>query len=91
MLGATNRSIAGAVGPQFDTVRVRFDWPRVFHAPLDQRSYDDAGPGAGDPAHELAILLDVAADPYRRAIQALRDVRHLLPPEGVAIVDAALI
>ncbi len=24
------------------------------------------------------------------ALQALRDVRHLLPPEGVAIVDAVL-
>ena len=27
---------------------------------------------------------------YSRALQALRDVRHLLPCEGVAIVDAVL-
>ncbi len=27
---------------------------------------------------------------YALVTQALRDVRHLLPPEGVAIVDAAL-
>jgi len=27
---------------------------------------------------------------YARALQALRDVRHLLPCEGVAIVDAVL-
>jgi hypothetical protein len=37
-----------------------------------------------DPANELAILLAEVADPYERAVQALRDVRHLLPPEGVA-------
>jgi hypothetical protein len=29
-------------------------------------------------------------DTYERALQALRDVRHLLPPEGVGIVDAVL-
>ena len=29
-------------------------------------------------------------DSYARAIQALRDVRHLLPREGVAIVDRVL-
>ena len=32
---------------------------------------------------------DLAAD-YARLAQALRDVRHLLPPEGVVIVDDAL-
>jgi hypothetical protein len=31
----------------------------------------------------------LAAD-HARVTQALRDVRHLLPPEGVAIVDEAL-
>jgi len=34
-------------------------------------------------------IRDLAAD-YARVAQALRDVRHLLPPEGVAMVDAAL-
>jgi hypothetical protein len=29
-------------------------------------------------------------DPYERALQALRDVRHMLPAGGIAIVDAAL-
>jgi hypothetical protein len=29
-------------------------------------------------------------DAHERALQALRDVRHLLPPEGVGIVDAVL-
>ncbi len=30
------------------------------------------------------------AETYARALQALRDVRHLLPREGVAIVDEVL-
>src|SRR5579871_6215841 len=30
------------------------------------------------------------APEHARVVQALRDVRHLLPPEGVAIVDQAL-
>lgn len=35
--------------------------------------------------HTLSRVTDLA-----RLIQALRDVRHLLPPEGVAVVDRAL-
>jgi hypothetical protein len=31
-----------------------------------------------------------AAEDYRRAVQALRDVRHMLPPEGIAVVDVIL-
>jgi hypothetical protein len=38
---------------------------------------------------EHAVTHGLAAD-HARITQALRDVRHLLPPEGVAIVDAAL-
>ena len=36
-----------------------------------------------------AYTSGLAAD-HARVTQALRDVRHLLPPEGVAIVDEAL-
>ena len=36
-----------------------------------------------------AYTPDLAAD-HARVTQALRDVRHMLPPEGVAIVDEAL-
>ncbi|MGC1386734.1 MAG: hypothetical protein WA807_01865 [Steroidobacteraceae bacterium] len=45
---------------------------------------------SNDPAGEQAYSLRGTACPDERAIQALRDVRHLLPPEGVAIVDAVL-
>ena len=90
MFSATSHSTARGVQPMFETVQVHFDWPQVFHPRESNRAYDDADLVASDPAHELAILLGGAAHPYERAIQALRDVRHLLPPEGVAIVDAAL-
>jgi hypothetical protein len=90
MFSAISRSTARAVHPMFETVQVQFDWPQVFQPRVTNRAYDGPELSASDPAHELAILLGGAADPYERAIQALRDVRHLLPPEGVAIVDAAL-
>jgi hypothetical protein len=38
---------------------------------------------------EHAGTTSLAAD-HARVTQALRDVRHLLPPDGIAIVDAAL-
>lgn len=40
-----------------------------------------------DAAKESQILLGAVTEAYERAIQALRDVRHLLPPDGVAVVD----
>jgi hypothetical protein len=39
---------------------------------------------------EIAALLGGMLGACERAVQALRDVRHLLPPDGVAIVDAVL-
>ncbi len=81
MFNQTNHASANALHPMFETVQVQFDWPQVFQT-SELRS--------DDPESELAILSGGVAGPHRRAIQALRDVRHLLPPEGVAIVDAAL-
>jgi hypothetical protein len=89
MLSGTARSPATATVPMLDTVRIEFDWPQVFQSRVRERPLDDADTG-GDPEKELAILMGTTAGPYERAIQALRDVRHLLPPEGVAIIDAAL-
>ncbi len=49
----------------------------------------------GDPCHPHATARRggvpfESIDDYRRAVQALCDVRHMLPPDGVAIVDAVL-
>ena len=49
----------------------------------------------GDSCHTQAATRDgglptEAAADYRRAVQALRDVRHMLPPDGIAIVDVIL-
>jgi hypothetical protein len=66
----------------------------------DAKNHDEAAPRMRDD-QELssdaetrlleghAYTPSLAAD-HARVIQALRDVRHLLPPEGVAIVDDAL-
>ncbi|MGO9038830.1 MAG: hypothetical protein ACLPX1_14125 [Steroidobacteraceae bacterium] len=81
MFNETNYASANALHPMFETVRVQFDWPQVFRT-SELRS--------NDPAGEQAFSLRGIAYPHERAIQALRDVRHLLPPEGVAIVDAVL-
>ena len=89
MLRGANHSIATAALPVFETVQVQFDWPQVFPTPVTRHAYSHCDLGR-EPENELAILLGGMADPYQRALQALRDVRHLLPPEGVAIVDAAL-
>ena len=90
MISATSHSAARASHPMFESVQVQFDWPRVFQPSATRLSYDDTKLCASDAAHELAILSGGPAHRYERVIQALRDVRHLLPPEGVAIVDAAL-
>jgi hypothetical protein len=39
---------------------------------------------------EIPLALDKMPDRYLQAVQALRDVRHMLPSAGVAIVDAVL-
>jgi hypothetical protein len=39
---------------------------------------------------DFARLLRDLMDAYGRAVQCLRDVRHQLPPAGVATVDAVL-
>jgi hypothetical protein len=90
MFNVTNHASARALRPMFEAVQIQFDWPQVFRTPVTKRSCDKADLLSGDPANELAILLGEVTDPYERAVQALRDVRHLLPSEGVAIVDAVL-
>jgi hypothetical protein len=47
-----------------------------------------SGPDEAGPMPVTEDIPDLGA--YARAIQALRDVRHLLPREGVAIVDKVL-
>jgi hypothetical protein len=74
----------------FEVVQIHFDWEQVFQTSMTKRLPDKADLGSNDTANEFAVLLGGVADACERAVQALRDVRHLLPPEGVAIVDAVL-
>lgn len=39
---------------------------------------------------EIPVFRNPRPTGYDRALQALRDVRHMLPAKGVAIVDAVL-
>lgn len=66
----------------------------------DAKNHGEAGPRTRDEQdfscdtearspEGCACTSSLAAD-HARVTQALRDVRHLLPPEGVAMVDAAL-
>ncbi len=47
--------------------------------------------GSNHTANEIAVLLGGTAAGYERAFQAVREVRHLLPADGVAIVNAVWI
>ena len=46
--------------------------------------------GREQTACDRPVVSENAQDIYQRVLQALRDVRHMLPAEGVAIVDAVL-
>jgi hypothetical protein len=90
MFSGTSHSTGKALHPMFEVVQIQFDWPQVFQTPMKSRSCDKADSADNETTNELATLFDEVTDAYERAVQALRDLRHLLPPEGVAIVDAVL-
>jgi hypothetical protein len=54
------------------------------------RSYSQELTQLFPAVHIRATQRRYDADAHERAIQALRDVRHLLPREGVELVDAVL-
>lgn len=93
MSNETNRTSGTEPQRMFDGGQIHFDPERMFQTFMTKRvSYRTCVDG-NDTAREIAVLvggLGGVADAYQRAIQALRDVRHLLPSEGVAIVDAVL-
>jgi hypothetical protein len=90
MFNETNRTSGKALQHMYEVVQIHFDPQQVFQTPMTRRLSDNADLGNNDTANEFGVLLGRTADACERAVQALRDVRHLLPPEGVAIVDAVL-
>jgi hypothetical protein len=74
---------------RFEVAQIECAPQPLFQTSLTEPLCEAADLGSNDAAKEIAILTGLA-DAYERAVQALRDVRHLLPPDGVAIVDAAL-
>ncbi len=92
MPNETNRA-SGELQRMFDGAQIRVDPEQVFQTSMTQRLSYRTGLHSSDTAKEIALMLGGlggAAEAYARALQALRDVRHLLPPESVAIVDAVL-
>ncbi len=90
MVDETNRIFGKALQCKFEFVQIHCDPEQVFQASLLKRLRDEADLDSNDTANESTVLLVAAAEAYEHAVQALRDVRHLLPANGVAIVDAAL-
>ncbi len=93
MSNETNRASGRSLQRMFDVGQIRFDPERQFQTSMAGCLAYRTDLDGNDTAREIAVLvggLGGAADAYERAVQALRDVRHLLPPEGVAIVDAVL-
>lgn len=43
-----------------------------------------------EAVEEIPVFVETVPTPYQLAVQALRDIRHMLPECGVAIVDAIL-
>ena len=81
-----------ASAPQYmpDAPQGRRDPEFVLHTSRTRGFRSNAELDSTDAPKENPILLGSVTVAYEGAIQALRDVRHLLPPDGVAIVDAVV-
>ncbi len=93
MSNETNRASGRSLERMFDAGQIRFDPERPFQTSMTGCLSYRTDLDGSDTAREIAVLvggLGRPADAFERAVQALRDVRHLLSPEGVAIVDAIL-
>ena len=90
MLNQTNKSAGKSPQYEFGSVRVYFDPDQVFHPSVTKRPCNETDFDSKHTVTESAIPLGSLTAARERVVQALRDIRHLLPPDGVAIVDAVL-
>jgi hypothetical protein len=90
MLNQTNNSSGKSPQYEFGSVRLYFDPDQVFRPSVTKRPCNKADFDSEDTVTESAIPLGSVTAACERAVQALRDVRHLLPADGAAIVDAVL-
>jgi hypothetical protein len=88
MHNQTNNGSGETPQYEFGSVRVYFDPDQVFHPSVTRRRWNEVDFDSKDTVTESAIPLGTGT--AARAVQALRDVRHLLPADGVSIVDAVL-
>ncbi len=90
MFNEANHTSGKSLQYVFGGVEVHFYPDQLYKTSVTKRLRNKAGLGSGDAAKESAVLSGALAAAYERVVQALRDVRHLLPADGVAIVDAVL-
>jgi hypothetical protein len=90
MLNQENSNSEKSPQYEFGPVRVYFDPFQLFHPSAKNRPCNEIDLDRKNAAPESAIRLESVAAACDRAVQALRDVRHLLPADGVAIVDSVL-
>lgn len=90
MLNEANSSSGKSPQYEFGSVRIYCDPDRLFHSSVKKRPRNETDFDIKDTATESAIPLGSLTVACERAVQALRDVRHLLPADGVAVVDAVL-
>jgi hypothetical protein len=90
MFNATDHTSGEAVQNTLEVVTPEFYSEQVFQGPLQIRVHDQPDVCSDETMDNVAALMNELADTCERTLQALRDIRHMLPPEGVAIVDAAL-
>jgi hypothetical protein len=90
MFDETNHTSGKSLQYRFGAVQIYFDSDQVFQRAVTKLRRDKVDFDIHDTANESAVLVGAPAAAYERAVQALRDVRHLLPAEDVAIVDAVL-
>jgi hypothetical protein len=90
MINDTNQTPVVPAMHVFRLVEIHRDPDRVFPAETSEHSRNAAGMDGTGASGGIALLSKGVFDAYERALQCLRDVRHLLPSDGVAIVDAVL-
>jgi len=90
MLNQANNSSGKSAQYEFGSVRLYFDPHQLFHPSVKNRPCNETDLESKDTLSESAIPAGSVTIVCERAVQALRDIRHLLPADGVAIVDAVL-
>lgn len=90
MLNQSNRGSGKAPQYEFGSVRLFFNPHELSYQAPNPRRQNGTDVESKDTVSESTVPARSVTVTCERAIQALRDIRHLLPADGVAIVDTVL-